>query len=94
MSLTAKDLEALRLLADTPDGLAEGPVTSAEFGTIYHATARRLLAADENDGFGEWIYQAGRDRYLRPVFKIGDNGRDVLRSIDEASPTTKETTTP
>lgn len=83
MTVTPKDLEALRLLEATPDGLAESNVTSAELGTIYHRTASRLLKADENDGFGEWIFQAGRDRYGRPLYKIGDNGRDVLRSIDE-----------
>lgn len=87
MTVTKKDLEALRLLAETPDGLAESNVTSAEHGTIYHATAKRLLEADANDGFGDWIFFAGRDRYTRPIYKITDEGRDVVRSMTEEAST-------
>lgn len=85
MTLTRKDLEALAIMADAPDGLAESNVTSAELGTIYHATVKHLLEAGDRNEFGDFIFAAGRDRYTRPLYKITDLGREILDHEKEAS---------
>lgn len=96
--MTPADVTALRLLLDAehhdPPGLSIGTATSAEFGTIYHRTAERLLEASiptvvERLGFeGELARAAGRDRYTRPMIRISVEGVLVLEQIDaeEATP--------
>lgn len=87
MKATPKDVEALVLLAlaeaHDPPGMAESNVTSVELRTVYHHTARRLVDA----GFAT---DHDRDRFLRPVLRITDAGRQAV--ADHTTP--EETTTP
>lgn len=64
-------VEGLRVFEHHKE-VSESNVTDALDGTLYHVTAKRLLAAG-------LIEEDGRDDHYRPRFLIAADGVDLLR---------------